>query len=66
MCIHAKSYRSNDRFFECQLKAIANLGIFVLAVPAELKPSDFPSSGDQPGHDGDFEQALATHGPRLL
>ena len=51
MCIQAKSYRSDDRFFECQLKAIANLGIFVLAVPAELKPSDLLSSGDQPGHD---------------
>jgi len=66
MWIQAKSYRSDDRFFECQLQAIANLGILVLAVPAELKPSDCPSSGDQPGHDGEYEQALATYDPPLL
>ena len=40
--LQAKS-PTDDRFLKGQFEAKANLGIFVLTVPAELKPLDFPS-----------------------
>jgi len=36
MCVPTQSDRTDDRFLEGQFEAVANLGIFVLPVPAEL------------------------------